>query len=429
MGGLRPPANVEVGARTVRERLLEIALDRDNRLVPARAFAAQVLGADPEPLVTADLVQIIGRRDVHQAVRDAAARGLEGRRHGTEPLLAALEPQCDYLRRTEPGPVAALAGAVASMGERRAVPSLLRHLDDPCSSPETLAAIAKALGDLGDRSALEPLFVFLQRYHADPSLGYRPPALAEAVRAIVKLGARPARARLEEIGADPTALAFVRDSVRETLDAPDEPEPAPAPEVPVAEAPAETPREAPAAPAAPAPLQPFLPRSLPVELVNSTLAAQVPAMRRCISPAEEATLPVRLRLMFGIVGATGRVDHPSVGGLPAGSPIASCILTALTGIEFQKFVELRQRVTYVFDTRPPPAEGRRPGKRPPTKRPRGAARPANAPPANARPANAPSGAVRPANAPPANARPAKAAPAKTPPTKAPARPRAAAGTR
>lgn len=368
LGGARPPANVESAPRSVRVRLLEIALDRDNRLVPARAFAARALGLDPDPLVTADLVQIIGRRDVPQVVRDAAARGLEGRRHGTEPLLAALEPQYDYLRRTEPGPVGALAAAVSSMHERRAVPALLRHLDDPHSSPETLAAVAKALGELGDRAALEPLFAFLQRYHADPSLGYRPPALAEAIRAIGRLGARPAHARLEEIGADPSALAFVRDAVRETLATPDEPEaetPA-APTPPAVPAPAAEPTPP---PAVAEPMVPFLPRSLSMELVNATIEAQVPAMRRCISPAEESTLPPRLRLIFGIVGATGRVDHPSVGGVPAGSPIASCILTALSGVEFQRFVELRQRVTYVLDVQPPAPERRRPGKRPPTKRP------------------------------------------------------------
>jgi hypothetical protein len=134
--------------------------------------------------------------------------------------------------------------------------------------------------------------------------------------------------------------------------------------------------------------------------------------------------------MFGIVGATGRVDHPTVGGVPAGSPIASCILTIVSAVEFQRFVELRQRVTFVFDTVAPAGERQPPTKRRPTKRPaatpatRGAAEgeqprstpTKNAPTKNAPTKNAPTKNAPTKNAPATNA-PTKNAPATNAPTK------------
>ncbi|MBI2895343.1 MAG: PQQ-binding-like beta-propeller repeat protein [Deltaproteobacteria bacterium] len=238
LGILRPHPNVRPESSSARARLVEIATGGDGGLVDVRAFATRLLGRLPGPQASADLVRIIAHAGLPQAIREAAAASLEGRSEGTEALIAALGTHRDWLARTEPGPVAALAAALASVREARAVPALLEHLDDPSTDPETLAAIARALGEIGDHAAQGPLFTFLERYHADDALGFRPPALAEAAQAILRLGGRDARPRLEAIAADPNGLAFVRDATREILAGPD---PVPSAPLPAPPAPPPTP--------------------------------------------------------------------------------------------------------------------------------------------------------------------------------------------
>ena len=383
LGAFQPPANAEPTPSDLRARLLEIATDRDNRLSAGRAFAARALAALPEPEVTADLVQIIGRTDIPQVIRDAASTGLEGRTTGTTALVDALGPHYDYLARTQPTAIAAVAAAAGAARERRAVPALLSHLDDPHTRPEGLAAIARALGQIGDRSAIEPLMTFLTRYHADDALGQRPPALAEAAKALVALGARPVHARLQALAADPNALEFVRDSIRSALAGP-EPTEATGGDNASATAATATPRAAtppaatpPAAtpPAAtpPAATPPALPRTLPVDQVQATLGSQLAALRRCVGPASATAPPppARLRLGFGIVGVTGKAEHLAVTPRQADAVLA-CLTEVFEGLTFPRFAEPRQRVTFRLETAPPaPApRSRRPTKRsPPTKAP------------------------------------------------------------
>ena len=205
----------------LRTQLQAVAADADATLddLSFRRWAVDVLATLEDPIATADLVALTSRADLPASIHAAALRGLRNRATGTEPLLEELRKRSDWIAGTEAGPVAALAHALAQAHEVAAVPLLLEHLDDPASDDARLAAVAGALGALGDEAAIEPLFTFLQRYHADPALGYRPDSLREAAHALLLLAGDDTRARLEAIAGDPHALAFIRDVIGEMLQA------------------------------------------------------------------------------------------------------------------------------------------------------------------------------------------------------------------
>src|SRR5690606_22517312 len=88
-------------ARDLRTSLNEVALDPDNRLVPARGFAIRILATLEDPEITRDLLDLYGQRAMPAALREDIGEALRQRRSGSEHLIAALDQHYDYLEDTK----------------------------------------------------------------------------------------------------------------------------------------------------------------------------------------------------------------------------------------------------------------------------------------------------------------------------------------
>jgi outer membrane protein assembly factor BamB len=212
-----PPSEAEV-----RQQLTAAAQDADSRLVPMRLLAVELLAQLEDPEATASLLGLCDDELTTIAVRKAACNLLSERKLGTEYILSALTRHASYLDGTNAPPVGALAKAAAAQNEKRAVPLLIAHLEDPSTPAQTLGAVVKALGDLGDTSAAEPLTDFLRLYHADPVDEHVARALELVPAALAKLLGQGAREPLTPIVGDPLGTDLVRDRAAKALAALDE---------------------------------------------------------------------------------------------------------------------------------------------------------------------------------------------------------------
>jgi outer membrane protein assembly factor BamB len=215
--GEGPPSQSDV-----RQQLTAAAQDADSRLVPMRLLAVKLLAQLDDPEATASLLGLCDDELTTIAVRKVACGLLSNRKLGTEYILAALQRHAKYLEGTNAPPVGALAKAAVSQNEKRAVPLLVAHLEDPATPPQTLGAVVTALGDLGDASAIEPLTEFLRLYHADPVDEHVARALELVPAALTKLEGQGAREPLTGVINDPLGSDIVRERAQKALAALDE---------------------------------------------------------------------------------------------------------------------------------------------------------------------------------------------------------------
>ena len=172
---------------SVAEQLVSVIQSRDNRLVPARVLAVQLLAPRDEPEVTGYLIDVCDDDRLPAAVRDEACLALAERDSGEQSVISTLARRASFLERVSAPPVAALARAAARMGARGAVPLLIHHLGAPDTREADLAPLLVALRELGDTSATQPIRDFILLYHADLGGQHLGLALAEAARTLVAL--------------------------------------------------------------------------------------------------------------------------------------------------------------------------------------------------------------------------------------------------
>jgi outer membrane protein assembly factor BamB len=206
----------------VRQQLTAAAQDSDSRLVPMRLLAVKLLAQLDDPEATASLLGLCDDELTTIAVRKAACNLLSDRKLGTEYILAALQRHAKYLDGTTSPPVGALAKAAAAQNEKRAVPLLVAHLEDPSTPAQTLGAVVTALGDLGEASAIAPLTDFLKLYHADPVDEHVAHAVELVPAALAKLEGQAAREPLTLVMNDPLGSDIVRERAQKALASLDE---------------------------------------------------------------------------------------------------------------------------------------------------------------------------------------------------------------
>ncbi len=217
--------------RTLVEELLLAAGGTDTRLMPAQLFAVRSLIEIDAAEATHALVAVLTHRQYPQELRSAAGEAITHRTNGAEAMLEALAVHHDYVRDVAAPPVGLLARGVSAAHERRAVPALIAHLQDPATPSADLPQIVAALRELGDSSAVAPLVDFLRLYHADTGMlppvgggeliddrhvGEQDPldaALEQAVLAVGAMGGPAERRVLDEIAAHPRAAMIVRNAV------------------------------------------------------------------------------------------------------------------------------------------------------------------------------------------------------------------------
>lgn len=214
--------------RSLVEGLLLAAGGTDTRLMPAQLFAVRALTSLDTPEATHALVTVLTRRQYPQELRAAAGEAITHRTNGTEAMLEALGAHHDYVRDVDTPPVGMLARGLAAAHERRAVPALLAHLNDPATPATDLPAVVSALRELGDPASVAPLLDFLRLYHADrgalPDVGGGEmlddrhvgdqdsidAALEQAALAIGALGGPAERRALTQIAEHPGVSGVVR---------------------------------------------------------------------------------------------------------------------------------------------------------------------------------------------------------------------------
>ncbi len=282
-------------ATAVRLQLMAAAQDPDARLVPMRMLAIDLLAKMDDGEATANLLGLCEDERTTAPIRKAACSALKDRKSGTDYIIRALQRHASYLDDTSPPPVGALAKAAATQHEKRAVPELVAHLQDPSTPPQTLAPLVTALADLGDPSAVAPLADFLLLYHADPVDEHLTRALEAIPDALVKLQGAAAHETLERVVGDPLGAGTIRERARRALTQLDD-------QAKAAEKNEEAEKlaavQAKAKAAEPAKIKTLMPTHITVEIVKQVLLPVRGKLQNCVQNAKPETFQARVVLVI-----------------------------------------------------------------------------------------------------------------------------------
>jgi len=331
--GLTPPVAPVAPAPSLRLGLLEVALDLDQRLVPARALAVSALATLPDPQATRDLLDLYARSTTPPELSRVVTDALRTRRTGLEHVIDALMARYDFLEQTRPAPLAVLAPALVEAGERRAVPRLIERMNDHETPLAVLPSVVHAVVELGDASVVPPLLAFIRLYGDDSSFAHEPDALIEAARGVLRHGGAEAPAQLGALVSDGHTRPELASALA-TLLAPES-----------AGAPAEA-----VASVAPPPAPP-LPRTLSRADVEATFRAHEDELRACLQPELERNPKLaQLRVTF-VAESDGSAHAFQV--TPASAPLVDCLYPKLAGYRFARFAGGRVVVRHTLAlTRP-----------------------------------------------------------------------------
>jgi len=329
--GRVPAATVNGPAPSLRKGLLEVALDIDQRLVPARAYAVDQLARLPEPEVTADLLHIYGRSTTPPELQRVVADALRTRRTGLEHTVDALLQRYDFIEQTRPAPLAVLVPALLDARETRAVPNLVARMLDHETPLAVLGSVVHAVVELGDPRVVEPLLRFLRWYRADSTFAEQPDALLEAARGVLRHGGDAGAQKLAALVRDGIATPALGSEIAVLL--------APKPEA----TPGTAVAAAPAAPARP------LPASLGSPELRAAFDSRAGELRGCLLPELERNpklAQVRIALIVESDGSTHALQVA-----PASGELVDCVYAKLANLRFPRFRSGRQVATYVLPVR------------------------------------------------------------------------------
>ena len=328
--------------RDLRTSLNEVALDPDNRLVPARGYAIGLLAQIEDPEITRDLLDIYAQRSTPGALREVIGTALQGRSAGSEYLVQALDQHYDFIEDTKVPPLGLIVPSLIEQQQREAVPGLIRHMMDHETPLELLPLVVRAVVELGDEQVAPALREFLRLYHADTTFQQTPDALAVAAEGMYRHGGPEGREMLQQLVADATTLEGLSTNVREMFDA----------EQRRAEATARAEAEAAAQAAAEARRQEEAARPLRLsqEQVNSAFAEHADALRECIvSEIERNPQLAQVRFVFILEGDGTARDYTFAPNTPE---FVACLQPKLGAVSFPPFRQRRQRATFTISVRP-----------------------------------------------------------------------------
>lgn len=197
----------------LRAQLLQVALDPDAQLSPARAYAVQQLAGLPDAQVATDLLALFELRSTPALVRDALGSALSARPGGRRALLDALSRRFDFLEGTEAPPLGLLLPAIVQAELEEATQLLLAHLQDPATPVAQLHALVVAASALQPESTVTPLLQFVRLYRADSSFDSRPAPLVAAAQVIFEHGDDKARDQLRELARSSATRPALRTAI------------------------------------------------------------------------------------------------------------------------------------------------------------------------------------------------------------------------
>jgi outer membrane protein assembly factor BamB len=317
-----PPQN-----DALRRGLMRLALDADNRLVPARRYAIERLAALDTPEVTRDLLDVYRQGATPPELKRVIADVLRERQQGSEYLIDALHARYDFLDRTRPAPLAVIVPALVDARETRALPQLVERMLDHETPTAVLPTVVHAVVELGDASVVAPLAGFVRLYRADSALASVPEALVEAARGVLLHGGAEGAAMLEDVLADGRASAPVAAAITSLLEARDAP-------------PATPTRVADSQPAQP------LPPRLTQQMINATFAEHVDDVRRCVID-ELGRNPQLAQVRIAFVAEADGSAH-ALSFVPNRPEFVDCLYPAVSGYRFPRVREARRVGRYVI---------------------------------------------------------------------------------
>ena len=206
------PTSAHEPERTVAV-LAEIARDRDARFDAVKELAVAELAKRPGAEVARDLLAILPDPRAPQLLKDRVLALLVSRKDPASlPALAAqVDVHVDYIHKTEPEELGAVARAIAGLaGEQldpaavtQAVDALREQLDDPSTQVPDLVAVIDAMAAIGGERAQRALGSHLLLYHTDDELGQNALWQKAIVGALVVHGGPEQRELLRQVAADP----------------------------------------------------------------------------------------------------------------------------------------------------------------------------------------------------------------------------------
>jgi hypothetical protein len=306
----RLPGAGGVQAEPLTAQLDKAARNPDTRLVPSRAFAAQLLRPIEDDEAARLLIALCTDGESPPRVSEQACASLGERRFASQAVLDALGQHPNYLEGTPMPPVGALAMAALHAEDKRAVPLLAAQLTEPALPMEDVPLVFKALAGLGEPSGALPLASFLRLYHADAGDDSFERALITGMDALIKLDSAQARQVLTALSTDAQSRGGVRVAAEQRL-AKLRPDDEPAPTA--------TPTARPADSGPPA--------HLTSQHIEEALSAVRPKLARCVREAPDHPASARLTL---VIDGDGKVAE--VRALPEST--AACTRPLVEAVQF-----------------------------------------------------------------------------------------------
>ncbi len=355
-GRFVPPfTSPAVAQGPLRQDLINLVLDNDNRLVPIRKYTLGFLAAIPDPEVTKDLLDVYITKGIPQEMKDVARDMLLGRESGAAYLVDSMKYHFNYLDETIPPPMGVVAQTLVKMSAKEGVPGLLQHLLDHETPPADLREIALAIKQLGDASVVPTLKDFLVLYHADSAFADQLDTLVILVGAIHDLGTPADRDFLLAMVGDPLTLPALaqqidgvfKDAAQKIVDAKLAAEKAAADKAAADKAALEGPVE-PVTPKGP------LPNTLTQKQISDILNGYAMDFAPCIQDyVAKNPQTSQIRMKF-IITSGGKAEKLMT--LPSDPVLSSCLLTKIVKVEFPPIKSLKQNAQYVIAIKKPKTE-------------------------------------------------------------------------
>lgn len=200
----------------LRERLISIITDPDNRLLPIRIYAIEKLAEREDPEITQDLLDIYVLEGIPEQLKKAVESILIKRKVGSSYLIDILRTQYyDFLKGTKLPPLDLISKALVAMEAKEALPDLITHFWNHETPPNYLLEVTKAIVALGDLSIVQPFKEFLLRYHADSYFKAHPEIIKEIIQGIIKFGDEGDKNFLLSLQNEPFTIPEIRQSILE----------------------------------------------------------------------------------------------------------------------------------------------------------------------------------------------------------------------
>jgi outer membrane protein assembly factor BamB len=207
--------------------LVSIARDRDARFDRVKELAVAALAKLPGGEVTKELLAVLSDKRAPQRLKDTVVDMLAKRKDPASlPVLTAqLAVHADFLAKTEPESLGAVAKAIASLGGTKleakevtpALAALQSHLDDPATQTPDLVMVIRAMAAIGGGAERGALASHLLLYHAEDEVGGDPAWQTAIVTAIDVHGGPGEHELLRQLAADPRTKPGLTTAIKEAL--------------------------------------------------------------------------------------------------------------------------------------------------------------------------------------------------------------------